>query len=289
MIFECADYRTFLKRTLSERVLKNPSYSMRSLARQLEMAPSMLSSVLNGKRNLSVTNAYKIASQLELADGESEYLALLVQLESADTLERKAAIQTKLRSLNPDHGIHDLTVDRFRMISNWYHLPILEMSEMRGVEVNASSVSALLKISKTDAELALDRLERLELLERDDQGLYRKVHDNLLATSELPDEGLRAYYRQMFSKAIDSVDTQTPQEKLIGSFNVAFDPAQLEEAKALLKDFFMKIGKLASKGRNRRKLYHLSSVFFDLTPGSGSGSTSVNESLNGSLNKRKTR
>lgn len=265
MIFECADYRTFLKRTLSERVFKNPSYSMRSLARQLEMAPSMLSSVLNGKRNLSVSNALKIAGQLELKDNESEYLALLVQLESADKLERKSEISTKLRALNPDHGVHDLTIDRFRMISSWYHLPILEMSELKGVTLTGQTVADLLKISKTDAELALERLERLELLERDAEGRYRKVHDNLLANSDLPDEGLRSHYHQMFDKAKESIDTQTPKEKAIGSFNVAFDPDQLGEAKLLLKEFFMKVGKLAAKGRNRRKIYHLSTVFFDLT------------------------
>lgn len=266
MIFECADYRTFLKRTLSERVLKNPSYSMRSLARQLEMAPSMLSSVLNGKRNLSVPNAYHIATRLELTDGESEYLSLLVQLESAESLERKAAIRSKLRGLNPQHGTHDMTVDRFKMISTWYHLPILEMCEMSNASITAQRASELFGISKVDAELALDRLERLELIERDGKGRYRKVHDNLLATADLPDEGLRQYHRQFLEKAMESITTQSPQEKLVGSYNVAFDPVQLEEAKRLLKEFFMKLGRLAEKGSDRRKIYHLSSVFFDLTP-----------------------
>jgi uncharacterized protein (TIGR02147 family) len=265
MIFECADYRTFLKRTLSERVFKNPSYSMRSLARQLDMAPSMLSSVLNDKRNLSVPNAYNIASRLELTESESEYLALLVQLESADTLERKVAIQSKLRALNPDHGVHDLSIDRFKMISTWYHLPILEMSEMTGVRLTAQLVADKLKISKTDAELALDRLARLELLERIEDGTYRKVHDNLLAISDLPDEGLRLYHRQLLEKAMASITEQSPKEKLIGNFSVAFDPEQLDEAKELLKEFFMKVGRLAEKGRNRHKIYNLSTVFFDLT------------------------
>lgn len=265
MIFECADYRTFLKRTLSERVFKNPSYSMRSLARQLEVAPSMLSSVLNGKRNLSVTNAYNIATRLELSENESEYLALLVQLESAESLERKSALQTKLRALNPQHGVHDLTVDRFRMISNWYHLPILEMSELSGSPLTAKLVTEKLKISKTDAELALDRLVRLELLDRRADGTYRKVHDNLLAISDFPDEGLRLYHRQLLEKAMTSITEQSPKEKLIGNYSVAFDPEQLEEAKELLKEFFMKIGRLAEKSRNRQKIYNLSTVFFDLT------------------------
>jgi uncharacterized protein (TIGR02147 family) len=265
MIFECADYRTYLKRTLSERVLKNPSYSMRSLAKQLEMAPSMLSSVLNGKRNLSVENALKISGRLGLAENESEYLSLLVQLEGADTLERKSALQAKLKALNPEHGVHDLTIDRFRMISTWYHLPILEMAEMNDGPLDSEKAAALLGISKIDAGLALDRLERLELLERDQMGRYRKVHDNLLAGSDMPDEGLRSYHRQMLEKAIVSIGEQSPQEKMIGSFNVAFDPALLGEAKRLQKDFFVKLGKLAERGRARRKIYHISQVFFDLT------------------------
>lgn len=265
MILESTSYRSFLRATLAERVLKNPSYSLRSFARQIGVAPSMLSSVLNGGRNLSIVNAYKVARQLELSDTEAEYFALLVQAESAKTLEHKAAVENKMRALNPDHGMHDLTVDRFRMISTWYHLPILEMAEMTGVALTADSAAAKLGITKNDAQLALERLERLELLSRDSKGRYKKVHDNLLTVSQLPDEGMRRYHRQMLEKAIESIETQTPDEKLIGTFNVAFDPEQLEQAKTILKEFFMKINRLAAKGRSRKKIYHLSTVFFDLT------------------------
>jgi uncharacterized protein (TIGR02147 family) len=139
------------------------------------------------------------------------------------------------------------------------------MSEMTGVRLTASLAADMLKIPKTDAELALDRLERLELIERLDDGSYRKVHDNLLAISDLPDEGLRLYHRQVLDKATASISEQTPKEKLIGNFSVAFDPEHLDDAKEILKEFFMKIGRLAEKGRNRRKIYNLSTAFFDLT------------------------
>lgn len=113
--------------------------------------------------------------------------------------------------------------------------------------------------------MAFERLERLGLIRKDSKGRFQKVHDNLLATSDFPDDGLRSYHRKMLEKAIESIQTQSPEQKLIGSFNVALDPSQLEEAKTLLKEFFSKIGTLASRGKTRSKLYHLTSVFFDLT------------------------
>lgn len=52
-----ADYRAFLNQKLKRRIEKNPAYSLRAMAKHLGLAPSMLSDVLSGKRNLSLDHA----------------------------------------------------------------------------------------------------------------------------------------------------------------------------------------------------------------------------------------
>ena len=58
------DYRLLLKSELASRTNQNPNYSLRAFARDLDLAPSRLSEVLNGKQGLSTQAAEKIAKTL---------------------------------------------------------------------------------------------------------------------------------------------------------------------------------------------------------------------------------
>ena len=48
--------RPFLKMELDSRIKKNPSYSLRSFAKSLNISHAALSQILNGKRNLTKKN-----------------------------------------------------------------------------------------------------------------------------------------------------------------------------------------------------------------------------------------
>lgn len=224
----------------------------------------MLSCVLRGTRNFSIRMAEEVARKLGLSGHEAECFSLRVQLESTSSIAQRARVIEKLHALDPSTAAYDLSADRFKMIAEWYHLPLLELTDLTGPELTAASASSQLGISTNEASLALDRLERLELLRRNAAGRYVKVHDNLLASSNLPDSGLRRYHGQMLAKAIESIETQSPKRKVIGSYNVAFDPEQLPRVQELMKELFLKVGQL-SHPRKKRALYHFASVFFELT------------------------
>src|SRR5688572_10105767 len=81
--FNQNDYREVLKEYLSRRCENNPRYSLRALARDLQMSPSRLSEALNGKAGISAASARKISERLGLGNQESQYFYLLVQKEHA--------------------------------------------------------------------------------------------------------------------------------------------------------------------------------------------------------------
>lgn len=65
-----SDYRSFLKQELDRRKEKNPFYSLRAFARDLEMSPQMVSQLLRGKRHLSVISVSKVADKLKYTQEE---------------------------------------------------------------------------------------------------------------------------------------------------------------------------------------------------------------------------
>jgi transcriptional regulator with XRE-family HTH domain len=60
---KCRDY---LAQELLRRKERNPSYSLRSFARDLRLSPSCVSEILNNKRSPSPKNVRKIAEKLAL-------------------------------------------------------------------------------------------------------------------------------------------------------------------------------------------------------------------------------
>jgi uncharacterized protein (TIGR02147 family) len=264
-IFEHSNYRTFLRANLVARIQRNSNYSLRAFAQQLGITSSYLSEILNEKKNLSSESALKISSRLGLKGDESEYFRLLVQLGSTRDPELKAVILARAKAINPNPVRHDLSVDYFKMIADWFHLPIRQLASIEGFDFNSKNIASRLGISRHEAEEAIERLVRLELIEKDASGRYRKTDNNMLVKSPVPNNGLRKFHRQMLNKAIEALETQTPAEKFIGSETLAFDPAQLKQAETILEECFSRLVELTEAGKSKSQVYHLGIQFFNLT------------------------
>lgn len=266
MIYEHNCYRQFLKLTLVERIGKNPAYSMRALAKDLDLRPSHLSGVYQGKSGLSIEKAMKISGVLNLTQEESEYFCLLVEFDRTKNMERKELLQKRINSFKKKKiKIHDLSLDLFRMISEWYHLPIIEMTRIPNFSMDGKIIAKRLGITKVEAETALERLERLSILEKNAEGLYTKCEDNVCFSSKIPNEALRKYHRQMFLKSIDTLKTQLPAEKYIGTETLAISPQQMPQAKVIINEMRHKLINELELNENPTDIYHLGIQFFRIT------------------------
>ena len=63
---EQPNLRLILNKKLDELKSKNPSYSLRAFARKLNVTPSALSEIINGKRRVSEKKAQSLAHHLLL-------------------------------------------------------------------------------------------------------------------------------------------------------------------------------------------------------------------------------
>lgn len=59
-----------LKNELTQRISRNPNYSLRAFARDLELSPSFLSEVINSRKRLSHRTATKIGQRLAFTEHE---------------------------------------------------------------------------------------------------------------------------------------------------------------------------------------------------------------------------
>jgi uncharacterized protein (TIGR02147 family) len=268
MIFKHSNYRDFLKSTYVERTRRNAKYSLRSFAKQIGLSPAGLSRIFKGDKNLSLDRSVSIAEKLMLSKAEAEYFFLLVQFEQTKKVELKSSLQDRLRtfrtSVEGAAGFDDLSFDYFQVLSDWYSLPILEVLQIPGFEFSSETISKFFGIKKIEAEMAIDRLKRLELLEITPGGKPVRLKNYLLVSSKIPSEAIRKYYKQIAQKVTDSIDGQSPQQKVIGTETFAFDCSQIEEARAITENYFTQMKTLAQKSRNRTDIYQVFVNFFRL-------------------------
>jgi uncharacterized protein (TIGR02147 family) len=265
MVLNYRSYRDFLRDELAVRITRNPAYSLRAMAQQLGIPGSSLCEVLKGRHHFSSERAGEIAESLGLDPQESQYFILLVQHERAKRDEARARLAARIDEIQSrKKQAVDLSLDHFRLISDWYHYAIRALTELEGFRFTPANVARKLGISLVEAEAAIHRLLKLELLEEDPAkpGRYRKTAGNLRAQSVAPNTALRKYHRQLLEKAIASIETQNPDERLLQTQILAFSPEQLEEADRLTDEYFAKMSALSEKAPRKTAVYCLGSQLF---------------------------
>ncbi len=265
-VYEFASYRDFLKAALLERTKSNPAYSLRAMARDCGLASSTLSEAMNSRANLSVAAMRKIGKALRLKTRETDFLCELAQLDGQKDPTVRMAILNRLKRMHPQkRALVDLTIEHFKQIADWYHPAILELALIKGFELNSSSVASALDIPKVTADLAIDRLKKLNLLVENSSGHLERADSEIRIKSEVKSAALRQFYRQMFEKASTALERQTPQERLSGFLNLPISVEALPEVDEAISRFFDDVRNIASKYENQTEVYHLMVHFLNLT------------------------
>tara|TARA_Y100000590_G_scaffold469940_1_gene660814 strand:+ start:236 stop:982 length:747 start_codon:yes stop_codon:yes gene_type:complete len=238
---------------------------MRSFAQQMNIPPSLISQILRGKRNLTLGNAERVVEKLSLKDKERDYFFTLVQYENSKNLKIKEVLRERLQDIRPEKKeIFDLSLDTFQMIARWYHHPIIQIFGIPGFKVSAASIAKRLGIHVSQAQEALDRLVKLEILKYED-GKYSRLQSSTYVESFVPNDALRAFHKEMLAKAIESVEEQNNTERFLGSETFCFNPEDLEDANEIMKNCFKSLVRLAAKSKSPNEVYQVGIQFFRLT------------------------
>lgn len=266
MIFEEYSYRDYLKSVLIERKKVNKSYSLRAMAKQLGFSGSQLSEAISGKANFSEQALRKIAKKLKLNPKETEYLCLLGEFENQKDLSVREITLKKIQKLTQrKKPILDLSVDYFVQISDWYHSAILELVSIPNFNFEASNIAGLLKISKAEAELAIERLIRLGMLEESDRKFKRTVADFVIQSNE-KNAAMKKFYRQMMSKASEALDEQNPTERWSGYETFPVAEEALPEIREACNRFFDEVLEISRNHPDPQNVFHMFTHLFNLTP-----------------------
>lgn len=271
MILDARSCHGFLNDELARRLKANTRYSLRAFSRALGLSPGELSEILRGRRSLSIKAALKVARGLGLNAAETKHFLSLAQEEQARRLGAEDLVPSPEDVRKQVEVNHALNLDLFRIVSEWYCFAILNLAETEGFQWNESWIARRLGISVPEVRGALERLERVGCLERR-QGRLSVVADYVISPGGVPSEAIRNYHKQILSKAIESLETQSVKDRTIEGLGLAVNERDMAAIRREIGEFLdgliAKYGKPQAPGRRRARktdVAHLSVALFRLT------------------------
>lgn len=257
-------YQDFLLEEFRSRRSRNPHYSLRAFARDLGMPASKLSQNLRGLCGISVAKAEKIAAKLQLRDDEKQLFLALVESQHARS---RVARQQALRSLQKirEEKINEISLEKFSTIRDWYHMAILEMTEIKGFQPDFTWIAEKLGLPADLVKEAVHRLQNLELLRIEDGKWIPSELDTELPGG-VPSRTIREHHKQILTKAIVAVDGVGVEKREYSSMTFAVDESMLNEMKAHVREFQRKVARMSQQGE-KNSVYVLSVQLFPIVEG----------------------
>lgn len=243
------EFRLYLQEVLLNRCRNNPRYSLRAFAKSLNVSPSALSAMLNMKRPITENAKKRIGLCLGLSLKEiSEFNSNHGQRRRRHAV---GAIQ------GPD--FQQVAIDTFAIISDWQHYAILELLKVRGFQSKPAWIASRLGITTSEANIAIERLVRVELLEKDKKG---KLKDRTSGfTSDLRDgltsEAHRRFQQQALKKAIEAVSSVPIELRDNTSITMAINTKDMPIARDQIKTFRRELSNTLESTKTPDEVYQL--------------------------------
>lgn len=227
----------FLCKQYLKKKQRNPRYSLRSLARQLDLNSGRLSEYLAGKRTITRTMAERMADGIGLS-----------------IRDRKRFLDAGYKE-NQKKAFVPLRQDEFFAISDPTHFYLLSLLETNKLEHSIDWIAKRLGISSIEARDCMDRLKRLGLVAME-KGEFKVINGHLTTTHDVPSASLRKSHRKSIQQAMEALEQVPVHLRDITSITMPIDVARLEDAKKLTKKFRREMAELLERG-NKTEVYNL--------------------------------
>jgi uncharacterized protein (TIGR02147 family) len=205
---------------------------------------------------------YELGTRLGLSPTEVAAFA-----EKTSTKKKRKAIVDPVLNSSASRSAHELSLDAFQLIADWYHYAIFEMVTMKDFVPKPRWIAKALGISVNEVHLALERLERLELIRIDETGNFQQGQPLITTTGNpftaVAFRKLQTHVLQMALSALEEVPMEARDQT---SMTMAINSKKLPEAKERIKQFRRQLCDFLQEDTDERdSVYQLGVSLYPLT------------------------
>ena len=260
-------YHDLLNEEFEKRKDLNSSYSLRAFARDLGISAPRLSQVLNQKHGLSLDAATKIAEKLKLDSESKQWFCDSVGSIHARGFNQRVNFKEKINQYKRvATSYSELQLEYFKVISDWYHFAILELTSLQDFKNDSKWIASTLEISEEEVLSAIERMKNLDLI-REENGKLVDVFKFLATPGDIPSLSLKKFNAQLMKKAMGAIYEQDVFNREISNNIFSINKDQLPEFKEHIRKFRRELDGQAASIKEKNAVYCLGIQFFELTTG----------------------
>ena len=254
-------YRYILNQKFLERGKVNIAYSLRAFSRDLEVAPQVLSLVLNNKRNLPEKYTESFIEKLELNYRE--------ELLFRQNIVNERGNLSKLEKTRPDTQeiVHEEI--HHKLISDWEYYAVYTLLETGMGFSTTKQVAEKLGLDEKLAQIILSELEELGLIEVRN-GDYQHSGLELNTSWNIPNRTLRIAQKKNMDLAKSLIDKLPSERKQYSSATFPIEEKKVDEVRKMIQEFQNKLSKYVRTDQ-ADSVYQLNIQFFALTDNQQNG------------------
>ncbi|WP_347359425.1 DUF4423 domain-containing protein [Bdellovibrio sp.] len=200
---------------------KNRRYSLRSFAKFLSLNPGTLSAIMKGKRMVPLQDAASVMLRLELALNEQEEFLLSLGVNKP-----------------PATSAYKLDVSKYGILfDEWEYFVILAVFRLPDFESSTSWIAQKTGIPKSRAEMCLQNLQELGVIECPQGSAWRRHHQSLYSSHDISSKSLQKAHLNTLDMAKDMLPLVPVEERDYSFVTVALDEKRFKKLKKLVLKF----------------------------------------------------
>ena len=266
------DYRIYLADYYAEKKSRERGYSYQVMAKTMGFkARDFMHRVINGKKNLSAGGIASVSMGIGHTVDEARYFSALVCFNQAETAQEKEFYYSQLNIKSNKSGIQKsvqkINQSQLELFSEWYHLAIRSLIDMSEFTDDYDWLARQLQpaISKKQARQSVAHLEKLGLIIKDENQIYRVTDKGLSTDNEVDNMSLVRFYNSCSRLSTDALNNLPKKQRNISGVTLGMSRQGYEKVVKELALFRSKMGKIAREDQNADQVYQLQLSLFPFT------------------------
>ncbi|MES2527001.1 MAG: TIGR02147 family protein [Bdellovibrionota bacterium] len=217
-----------------ERIRKvDSAFSMRSLAKKINVPAGNLSQFLAGKRKFSAMTVESIARQITNNPEERKNLLEEINRQHVEVVK-------KSKKTSSDYEYAELSEEEFLALDEWYHYAVRTVLSLSHPKYEVKWLAEKLNITQVKAEKALKLLFKLKLIALSPDGKivrtkkHLKTPDSIRKNAKLHAVKTKIH-RQHIDHAMYSLENHDPSKRDITWVNIPANSSKLDQAREIIR------------------------------------------------------
>ncbi len=276
-ILHYLDYRDFIRDHCAWRKARDPGFSQRIFASEAGLPPtcsSLLPSVVNGRRNLSLNLRIKFGKALGLSERDFRYFDLLVQFNQAKGMIEKNHFFAQLAKFRSSRA-RIVGEGQYRYYSKWHHSAVWTYFTYDHKQRHPGIIGARLFPAATPAQVeeSIRLLLSLGLIKKTASG-YAVTDKHLSTEKDLKAMATRQHLHDLSALAMGALDTVPPDRRQFNSLMFSVSEAGFRAVKERISSFQEELREIVDQDSGEDRIYTLNVQLFPNTQ-SGAGAGAV--------------